>query len=203
MLKNKTMKKIGFSTRLIIIILFVILVGVSIGTFTEIMLSADAKASIRDYLNYNLVDIEWAEGLLTHMFLKSIAINLGLFLIIMLSGLTVAGFPAALLALLYKGASLGFSSALLMDTLNLKGVLFVLLTLLPPNLIIVPALCGSAILSMRFALTLLSADAFLFKKEFRNRIGSFLIVQMLMAASIIGGCFLESFIFPLLQRQLI
>lgn len=203
MLKITAIRKMKINVRFLIVVIFFVLTGISIGAFTELLLSIDARKGIQDFMTYNLLMYHPSEGLLPQFFLKSLAVNMTLFLIILVSGLSLICFPGALLALLYKGASLGFSSTLIMDTLGGKGVLFVLLTLVPPNAVILPGLCGSSLCSLWFALTILSPSSGALKKKFLSSLVPFLTVQLLMAIIIIGGCFLEAFIFPLLQRQLI
>jgi len=185
-----------------VVVVFCFLLGISLGTFTELLLSADAKESMRQFLDFHLLLSGLTGDLLGDLFLVSAAANLSLFLIILLSGLTVVGFPAALLVLLYKGAALGFSAALLMDAFDAKGVLMVLLTLLPPNLILAPALCGAAVASLRLAFDLLSDSPLQLKKNLAQRAGPFMTFQALMAILVLLGCFIESFISPLLQRLL-
>ncbi|MFA5636057.1 MAG: stage II sporulation protein M [Anaerovoracaceae bacterium] len=187
---------------LMVVVVFCFLLGISLGTFTELLLSADAKESMRQFLDFHLLLSGLTGDLLGDLFLVSAAANLSLFLIILLSGLTVVGFPAALLVLLYKGAALGFSAALLMDAFDAKGVLMVLLTLLPPNLILAPALCGAAVASLRLAFDLLSDSPLQLKKNLAQRAGPFMTFQALMAILVLLGCFIESFISPLLQRLL-
>jgi stage II sporulation protein M len=182
------------------IIFFSFILGISLGVFTELMLSADAKESMRDFLDLHLLLPELDGEILPDLFFKSLAVNFGLLIVILLSGLTLIGFPAALLALIYKGAALGFTSALLMDTLNAKGVLLVILTLLPPNTVLVPALCGAAAASLRLASDLLAAGPNQIKKSLQIKAGPFMAFQGLMAILILGGCFIESFISPLLQQ---
>ncbi len=182
---------------------FCFLMGISLGAFTALLLSAEAKEGIRSFLDFNLLLSGPTGNVFPDLFLKSAFVNFGLFLIILLAGVTIIGFPAAFLALLYKGAALGFSSALLMDTLHAKGVLLVLLTLLPPNLILIPGLCGGAMASTRLALELISEGPLEIKKNLVKRAGPFLSIQGVMAALVLTGCLIESFISPLLQRLLV
>jgi stage II sporulation protein M len=188
--------------RLLILVFFCFVTGVALGAFTVLLLSAEAKAGMQSFLDLHFMLPEPMGDLLPDLFLVSAATNLGLLLIIILAGLTVIGFPAALLVLIYKGAALGFAAALLMDTFDAKGVLLVLLTLFPPNLILIPALWGSAVASLRLTFDLLSEGPLQIKKNLSSKAGSFLVFQIMMAILILGGCFVESFISPLLQRLL-
>ena len=187
---------------LLVVVVFCFLMGISLGAFTELLLSPEAKESMRSFLDFHLLLSGLTGKSLPDLFLVSAATNLGLLLVILLAGLTIIGFPAALLVLLYKGAALGFSAALLMDTLNARGVLLVLLTLLPPNLILVPALCGAAAASLRFSFDLLSQGPSQMKKNLSKRAGPFMIFQVIMAIAMLAGCFIEAFISPLLQQLL-
>ncbi|MBQ2866827.1 MAG: stage II sporulation protein M, partial [Firmicutes bacterium] len=50
------------------------------------------------------------------------------------------GVPATYAALAYKGAALGFSAAILLESLALRGVLTTVLAIVPSHLLILPAL---------------------------------------------------------------
>ncbi|MDI9494201.1 MAG: stage II sporulation protein M [Bacillota bacterium] len=186
--------------RLLLLVLFCFMTGIAMGAFTELLLSDDAKENIQGFLDLHFTISGPMGDLLPDLFLASSAANLGLLLIIMLGGLTIIGFPAALLALIYKGAALGFAAALLTDTFDARGVFLVLLTLFSPNLFIIPALLGSAIASLRLAFDILACGPSQLKKNLADRAGSFMIFQTVMAALVLFGCFIESFISPLLQQ---
>ena len=173
---------------LLVVVVFCFLMGISLGAFTELLLSPEAKESMRSFLDFHLLLSGLTGKSLPDLFLVSAATNLGLLLVILLAGLTIIGFPAALLVLLYKG--------------NARGVLLVLLTLLPPNLILVPALCGAAAASLRFSFDLLSQGPSQMKKNLSKRAGPFMIFQVIMAIAMLAGCFIEAFISPLLQQLL-
>ena len=70
------------------IIFFSFILGISLGVFTELMLSADAKESMRDFLDLHLLLPELDGEILPDLFFKSLAVNFGLLIVILLSGLT-------------------------------------------------------------------------------------------------------------------
>ncbi len=180
--------------RLLTIILFCFLTGLTTGVFNEMQLSADAKVSMEDFLNSNVLSVSFKGEGLSALFLKSAATNGGLFLIILLAGVTIIGFPAALPVLAYKGAALGFASALLIDTLGAKGIFLVALKLLPPNIFLIPALCCASAASFKFGLSLLCGGRRNIKKNLALKAGPYLIFQASMGVLVLAGCLVESLI---------
>ena len=100
---------------------FFLVSGISVGVFTELSLPADSRAQVGAYLVEHLF-ADNASPDHSAVLLQSTGNNLGLLLLIFLS------------------AALGFSAALLLDFLQLKGLATLVLTVLPPNLLILPAL---------------------------------------------------------------
>jgi len=122
-----------------LIAFFFLVCGISVGAFTELSLPDESRAQVGAYLMEHLFSDNTA---LDHsaVLLQSAGNNLGLLLLVFLSGLIPLGFPAAYAVIAYKGAALGFSAALLLEFLQFKGAVTLFLTVLPPNLLILPAL---------------------------------------------------------------
>ena len=176
-------------------VLFSLILGVSLGAFNEVQLSYGAKENIQEFLNSTMFTSGTSdETTLSQLLLKSISTNGGLFLIILIAGISIFAFPAVFFALIYKGASLGFASALLMDTLGMKGVLLIVLKLLPSNLFLVPALILAATSSLKLSFGLLSAGSSNFKRKLQSKAGPYLIFQGILGIIVLGGCFIEAFI---------
>lgn len=183
------------------IVLFVFFLGLSIGIFTELLLSSAERENMGAILDlYFLTDLP--SGDLPSVFLRSFAINFGLLVILIIAGISVIGFPGILLVLIYKGASLGFSSTLLIETYGAKGVLMVLLTLVPQNIILIPAILIASIISLSLAFSLLAVGPKGIKKSLISCAGNFIVSYLLVAVFLLLGCFVESFIAPFLQQLL-
>jgi len=179
-------------------VFFFFLLGISIGTFMELMLSAQDKNELFQYLNANL----FTENItsLPQIFINSLGNNLGLLILIALSGITVIGFPVALLSVAYKGITLGFSSALLLETLSLKGIILILLTIVPQNIILIPTFLLAAACAINFARDAISARKTGIKKNLTNNAGSYLVYYILFSIVLLAGCLIESFICPILLQ---
>lgn len=183
-------------------VIFCFLLGISAGIFTEMLLSSENRENIETFLSIHLFLTELPGSELPYVFLRSAAANIILLLIITVGGLSVIGFPAALLVLIYKGAALGFSSALLIETYDLRGIFLVLASLVPQNLILIPAFLASAMASVCFAVSMISKGSKNIKNNLRVSAGKMIAFNLLMSVFVIGGCFIESFISPFLQRLL-
>lgn len=187
-------------TSTILGVLFFFVLGISLGTFTELILSAQEKNELLQYLSRNLFLGELPKDSLPEVFITSMGNNLGLLLLIALSGATVIGFPVALLSVAYKGMTLGFSSALLLDTLSLKGSALILFALVPQNMILIPILLLSAICAINFARNAFSTRQSGIKKSLTNNAGSYILYYFIFALLILIGCLIESFICPFLLQ---
>lgn len=183
--------------------LFFFLLGISAGIFTELMMSSAEKEAMISYLDQyfllsNLSDLAFSE-----IFMKSAGNNLGLLFIMLLSGLTAIGFPVALAALIYKGMALGFSAALLIDSMSFKGVAIVLISMIPQNLLIIPAIILAGVAALNVAFYTISNRKFGIKKSIAESSGSYLFINVILAAAILVGCFIESFLSPLLTQLIV
>ncbi|MCG0277636.1 MAG: stage II sporulation protein M [Thermanaeromonas sp.] len=74
--------------------------------------------------------------------------------VLYLLGLTVIGAPFVLVAIFTRGFILGFTVAFLVQEKALVGILLALVSILPPNLLRLPAVFLAGILSVSFSLSL-------------------------------------------------
>lgn len=183
--------------------LFFFLLGISAGVFTELMMSSAEKESMISYLDKYFLLTNPNDLAFSDIFLQSAGNNLGLLVVMLLSGITAIGFPVALAALIYKGMALGFSAALLIDSMSFKGVAIVFTSMIPQNLLIIPAIVIAGIAALNVAFHTISNRRFGIKKSLAESSGSYLFLNAVLAAAILVGCFIESFLSPLLTQLII
>ncbi|MDD3168472.1 MAG: stage II sporulation protein M [Eubacteriales bacterium] len=183
--------------------LFFFLLGISAGIFTELMMPSAEKEGIISYLDQYFLLSNPNELAFTEIFMKSAGNNLGLLFVMLLSGLTAFGFPVALAALIYKGMALGFSAALLIGSMSFKGVAIVFTSMIPQNLIIIPAIILAGVAALSLAFHTISNRRFGIKKSLAENSGSYLFINAVLASAILVGCFIESFLSPLLTQLII
>ncbi|MDD4565398.1 MAG: stage II sporulation protein M [Eubacteriales bacterium] len=183
--------------------LFFFILGISAGVFTEIMMTSAEKEGFISYLDQYFLLADPNELAFMDIFLSSAGNNLGLLFIILISGLSAIGFPIVLVAMVYKGMALGFSAALLIDSMSFKGVAIVFTSMVPQNLILMPAIIIAVVAALNLASLTIKNRRFGFKKSLAENSGSYLFLNTALALFIIVGCFIESFISPLLTRLII
>lgn len=184
-------------------VLFFFILGISAGVFTELMMSSEDKEGMISYLDKYFQLTDPSELTFSEIFMQSAGNNLWLLFIMILAGFTAIGFPAALAALIYKGMALGFSAALLVDSMSFKGVAIVFTSMVPQNLIIIPAVLIAGVAALNVAFHTISNRKFGIKKSLAESSGSYLFINAALAAVILVGCFIESFLSPLLTRLII
>lgn len=182
---------------------FFFLLGISAGVFTELMMTSTEKEGMISYLDKYFLLNNPSDLAFSEIFMKSAGNNLGLLFVMLLAGMTAIGFPVVLAALIYKGMALGFSAALLIDSMSFKGVAIVFTSMIPQNLIIIPAVIVGGIAALNMAFHTIANRRFGIKKSLAECSGSYLFVNAVLAAVILAGCFIESFLSPLLTRLIV
>ncbi len=182
---------------------FFFLLGISAGIFTELMMTSAEKEGVISYLDKYFLLNSTSDLAFSDIFMKSAGNNLGLLFIMVLAGITAIGFPVVLAALIYKGMALGFSAALLIDSMSFKGVAIVFTSMIPQNLIIIPAFVIAGVTGLNMAFHTISNRRFGIKKSLAESSGSYLFVNAVLAVIILAGCFIESFLSPLLTQLIV
>ena len=139
------------NTKQYLIICTLLLIGVIIGVLTvnyaETKNKEIASQSITSFINL-LKDVNYQIdylGLLKNVILKHILFAI----LIWFLGCSVIGIPIVYFLIAYKGFSLGYTLAIIIFTLNKgKGILFILITLLMQNILIIPAMLSMAVSGM-------------------------------------------------------
>lgn len=183
--------------------LFFLILGISAGIFTEIMMTGAEKEEIILYLDKYFLLANPDELAFTEILMHSSGNNMGLLIIMLLSGLSAVGFPIALAAMVYKGMALGFSATLLIDSMSYKGIAIIFTSMIPQNLIIIPAFLIAAAAALNIASFTIKNRRFGFKRSLSENVGPYLFLNTILALVIMAGCFIESSLSPLLTQLII
>ncbi|WP_027399278.1 stage II sporulation protein M [Anaerovorax odorimutans] len=197
---NNSTDSIVNNGKYFIVSIFFFIIGISAGVFTELMMSSVEKGNAISYFNQYFLLENMNNDAFTNIFMKSAGSNLGIFLVIICSGLSAIGFPIAIAALTYKGATLGFSAALLIESLSFKGIAFIFTSMIPQNLILIPAFLVATVVSLSMAFYILSNRKTGIKKSLASSSGPYAFLNIIIALVILTGCFVESFICPILTK---
>jgi len=186
------------------IAVFFLILGISMGAFTERMMQASQKNDLLEFVNtyFNIMHLDSIPN--TQIFLGSLINNFKLLGIIFISGVVVIGFPIALAVLTFRGVAIGFAAAFFMEEMKIRGLLLSVFSILPQSIVFIPAFVIAAAVSIGFSFRILSARG---NRTPNNTYGhnfiSYLAIYIIITIFIIIGCFIESYIGPALIRLII
>ena len=173
---------------------FVFLSGLFMGIFMAVTMEPSEKEAIAEHLLSFLAgdaaDVSFIDYAQT-AFRK----NAVLWLVIFTGGFTVLGAPLSMLPLLYKGAALGLSCTMIIDSMSTDGIKLIMLSVLPQNMLLVPLFILAASFALSYAYGFLtSKKGGIEKANLPQKAGSYIIVNiavliMLMLCAAIEAVF--------------
>lgn len=164
-------------------ILFLFSFGIFSGFFLEFFLPSTDESAIVLPINELLKN-----GNIP--MLPSLITNILFLLLIYLSGLSVYLFPACFLLLFFKACSIGFCFRLLLNTMNEKFIKILFTTLLPSNLLLIPACILAVLFASNYGILHFQAGAR--EQSIRK---TYSIFFLFLALAVFASVFLESFCF--------
>jgi stage II sporulation protein M len=134
----------------------------------------------------------------TDYFKRCFLQDLGIYFVMWLSGLTVLGLGAAPCFCIFRGFTVGFSSAFILANYGVKGFFYDLLIIIPPNLIKIPTFLFASACMISYAVKTFSNSKSPGYK--RNSVGQiFMVYTMMMSfAFIISllGVLIQTYLVP-------
>lgn len=128
--------------------------------------------------------------------------NLKFLLVPWLLGLTVVGVPLIILIILLAGFAFGFTLNFFFTKKALTGVLLVVLAVLPPQLLLLPALLTVAGTALSFSFWLVRRKSEPYP-SFSQRFLSYTLLFLLGALAAVGASFLEAYYSPAIMRLIV
>lgn len=194
----------GYIQRRMIFILIIVLVfaiGTGFGALTVKTLSTNQKEDLSNYLQSIFTSVpEEIHSLnraeLAHQgMVDNIVKTTGL---MWLLGLSVIGSPFILALVFLRGFVLGFTIGFLVEDLVLRGVFLTLLSILPHNLIIVPAIIIGATASLSFSFAALKTLIGLNNENIYHQFFGCAIMVIFSWCLLGLGALVETFLTPIL-----
>ncbi|MFF2090207.1 stage II sporulation protein M [Paenibacillus sp. NPDC058174] len=121
-------------------------------------------------------------------------------LLLWLLGITVVGIPFVLALDFLKGVLVGFSIGTLISQHAWEGLLFSLVSVAPPNLIVVPALMVASVAAISFSTYVIKNRLFQQKGSLAPQIAAFSSTALLMLILLAGAALLEAYVSPVLMQ---
>jgi stage II sporulation protein M len=175
--------------------------GVVFGTVMIQALTLEQKQELSRHLGnfFRLVD----QGIQLdkqHSFLQSFIINLKWLGLICLLGLSVIGLPLILLMDFLKGVLVGFTIAFMVGEYAWKGMLFALTSVVPQNLLLIPALIIGSVTSIAFGLHLLKHRFLRQHSGMSISFSKFMFTTFSLALVLVGVSLYETFLSSWLMK---
>lgn len=152
--------------KLICFLLFLTSIALCAGSFFEVSMEGIGKNQLMDLLT-NQVTEQNTSSFITSMF-NSFVPNIKLYCFLFLCPILPFLSILCPCICIFKGLSIGFSSTMLIEIFGAKGVIYILTTIMPHNIIQLPLICILSSLSMKASLTV--ANFYLYRgKRSRNK----------------------------------
>ncbi|MDQ0231866.1 stage II sporulation protein M [Metabacillus malikii] len=193
------------SIYLFVFVLF--LMGVIFGAIIVNSMNASQKEDLYYYLNRFFGQV--AEGKVAssaEMFQQSFSHNLKYLGLMWVLGISIIGLPVILVMLFIKGMVVGFTVGFLVNQLGLKGFLLSFISVLPQNILLIPAFIIMCSVAISFTLKIIKQ---LFVKRSNNLEAPFsLFARYAMIFIFIGALALaasgfEAYASPYLMKNVV
>ncbi len=177
------------------------IVGVVFGSLVVGALSVEQRQDLLGYLQHFFNDLDQGASADSQVALRyAISHHLMTIGLLGLLGLSIIGVPLVLVLLFLKGLVIGFTVGFFVHELSWNGLWFAFLSVVPQNLLIVPATVIVSVASIGFSLMLL-------RNRFMQRRGtiyphflSYTFLVLLMAGLLFFASVFEAFVSPQLMQ---
>ncbi|WP_312092890.1 stage II sporulation protein M [Aminipila sp.] len=202
---SSTIETLSISKECTAILLFIFIFGISTGVFFEVMMNTDIKSDMQTYLQALLrspIDTANGSGNSFAALLGSIVANSFAIAFITLSGFTRFSYPASCTVLLVKGLSLGYCCALILETLGLKGIFVIILSLFPQNTLLIPTIFISANVAIAKASSQKYKKNKGIARSFNSSDVPYLYANGFLCVIVVVSCILQSIFLPIAAKLL-
>lgn len=132
---DKLKKKIYINKNLFVFLLGIIIVGIASGTIFSIMINSQDKMLVKEYLKTFMDNIINEKLNFKNTLLNTLILKEGYVLLIWILGISIFGIILALPLLFIKSFILGFSIGSIIINFKIKGILIMLLYIMPHHII--------------------------------------------------------------------
>lgn len=200
LLKTRKNNTKGINVFLTIVILF-LGIGIILGLNSVFYMNTSHIDELDSYLSKLMQYIGQQTINYKEIFLSSVISNLTMFLIIYILGNWFLGGPFILLAMLFKGYTIGFTFTTFIKVLGTKGLGVALAGVIPQNLFYVPCFIFLSIVALRKSYEQLKRK---FNKDNKLKYdNSYINAALMLAIPLVIGIILESFLMPNILKSIV
>ncbi|WP_418792403.1 stage II sporulation protein M [Phosphitispora sp. TUW77] len=179
-----------------------LLVGIYFGAAAVGEINADQTDHLSEYLNSFLNQVTSSTVSEQLFFRHNILYSIYIIVAIYILGLTVIGIPLVLVTVFTKGFMIGFTIGFLVQEKAFKGFMFALISVLPHNLLVLPAVIVGGVAALSFS-------AMLIKRRFQSRLtsgirgyfGAYTILMLVLCVITGAAGILETYVTPVFIKS--
>ncbi|MEB3102749.1 stage II sporulation protein M [Ferviditalea candida] len=180
------------------------IMGVVFGALMVNALSLEQKQDLADYLSsffHTVIQDSVSDGGASLQ--QTFAMHLKWTVLIFVLGMSVIGLPLILILDFLKGVLVGFTIGYLSGQLSWKGMLFALITVVPQNLIIIPALIACSVTAISFSLYLIRNRLLQKKGSIRQAFYQYAGLTSALLVILFGASLFEAYVSPPLMKWIV
>lgn len=184
-----------------VILLF--LIGVIFGALAVKTLGEEQKAELITYLKVFLQGLQRGQdtGLDTGGLVRQAVFNnMKTIALIWLLGLTVIGVPIILFVVFTRGFVIGFTVGFLVNEYVLRGVVFAVVSVIPHNVLVIPAIIIAAVSGVSFSLIIVRNRLRPHRINLAYEGMAYTSLAVLLLAVVIVGGLVEGYITPVFMK---
>lgn len=201
---NDTIKRhLADNIWIYLIVIFVFIIGISLGALTVNNIDEVTKADARAYLE-GFMDLTSRNELQAASILKqSIKFNLYFALVLFFSGLVYFGILFIPVLVAFRGFCIGFSIAFLTGNFESNGFLLALSSVLPQSIIYVPVTIVMGVIGLNYSLWAFRSKYFKKFGAVPNLFAVYALSAFVLLILLIAGSIVEAYITSQIVRIII
>lgn len=134
------------------------------------------------------------------VFVQTLTANLQLAAIVWLMGVLLFGLPVVIIIVFFQGFVLGFSVGFLVHQMGAKGFLLAACSILPHNLLLIPAVLAMSVLAIHFIFQTLRPALRPRRASYRQRLAQYSGTFLLLGVGVFAASVVETWFSPLLVK---
>ncbi|PKM47537.1 MAG: stage II sporulation protein M [Firmicutes bacterium HGW-Firmicutes-8] len=170
--------------------------GIFFGALAAKTIGIDQADHLAGYLNGFLEKVATAPPGQQVYFRYNVLNNLYIMLALYLLGLTAIGIPFVLVAVFSRGFILGFTVGFLVRVKAFKGFIFAVITVLPHNLLVIPAVVMGGVTALSFSTLLIRRRFRSPKTSLKSQLGVYTAVMLVLCLAAGAAGMIETYITP-------
>lgn len=200
-LKLKAKNKFQQNKRILGFMILLFVIGIIAGTLFITITSKTDQNYVKEYMTSYITQIQNGELNYLNCFKDSFLSNIILFIFIFLLGISVIGIPIIVFIYFFKSFILGFSITSFILSFKLKGILYVLIYLIPTTLIYI-LLTILTLYALKISIYLIYSVFNKLEVDFKIIMNQYFKVFIFSIIGIIVFSILETFVMPYLMSLL-